>query len=338
MVFSAARARFIAYRLRMKQDVLADVLQTLRVGRAQYGSFQSDRPWAIHVRPSDTVRFYALLGGSCHLELEGETGITLTRGDLVVLPHGTRHTLKGDEQAPLACHESVLEHTWSPRNAHGGPPTAASDRRELIRLVSGRFTFEEPYHRHWWTLLPSVITMQNRSHTLPWLESTLRFIESESDARRPGAQTVVSRLTDLLVLQVIREHLTSLQAEGTASSGWLAALVEPQIGTALALLHERPAQAWTVQNLARQVGMSRSAFAARFTRLVGEPPLHYLTRVRMAKAAVLLRDTRSATAEIADRVGYVSDTAFCKAFKRSFGQSPGAYRRMVRVAPSQRAA
>ena len=322
----------------MTQDVLTDVLQTLRVGRAQYGSFQSDRPWAVHVRPSDTVRFYALLAGSCLLELEGASGLPLSAGDLVVLPHGTRHTLKGDQQSPVACHESVLEHTWRTSPAQLGSPAGASGAGEFIRLVSGRFNFEEPHHKHWWTLLPSVVAMRNRAHTLPWLESTLRFIESESDAQRPGAQTVVSRLTDLLVLQVIREHLTSLEAQDTASSGWLSALVEPQIGAALALLHERPAQAWTVQNLARQVGMSRSAFAARFTRLVGEPPLHYLTRVRMAKAAVLLRDTRSATAAIADSVGYVSDTAFCKAFKRAFGQSPGAYRRMAKAAPSQRAA
>ena len=183
---------------------------------------------------------------------------------------------------------------------------------------------------HWWALLPNVVVVRTGANTLPWLESTLAFITDEAQSSRAGSQTLVGRLSDLLVLHVLRTHLMTL--DGTLGSGanWLAALAEPQVGGALALIHAHPAQAWTVCSLARKVGMSRSAFAARFTRLVGEPPLHYLTRLRMQAAAELLRDTGASTAEIAERVGYLSDTAFCKAFKRAFAQSPGSYRRMVK--------
>src|SRR5690606_29215555 len=202
-------------------------------------------------------------------------------------------------------------------------------------LVSGRIAFVQSGHQHWWPLLPPLMAMRGRSHALPWLESTLRFIASEADSGQLGAESLVTRLTDLLVLQVIREHLVNLDASSLQAPSWLAALSEPQIGAALALLHERAGQAWTVAALARCVGMSRSAFAARFVRLVGEPPLYYLTRVRMQKAAAMLRDGWVSTAQIAESVGYVSDTAFCKAFKRAFGQSPGAYRRQVKPgAPS----
>jgi transcriptional regulator GlxA family with amidase domain len=178
-----------------------------------------------------------------------------------------------------------------------------------------------------------------QANSLPWLESTLDFIAVEAQARRPGSQTLIGRLSELLVLHVIRTHLTTLDgALNTSSNNWLAALTEPQVGAAVALLHTDPARAWTVGCLARKVGMSRSAFAARFTRLVGQPPLHYLTRIRMQLAAELLRGSGVGTAQIAERVGYVSDTAFCKAFKRAFGQAPGAYRRVVAKAPLASAA
>jgi transcriptional regulator GlxA family with amidase domain len=208
----------------------------------------------------------------------------------------------------------------------------------LPELVSGRIRFQQENYRHWWELLPSTVFARRQAESMKWLEATLGFVTSEANAQRPGGQTLVSRLTDLLVLHVIRSHLATLDGAAAGGPRWLTALADPQMGAALALLHQKLAQPWTVRGLARQVGMSRSAFAARFTRLVGEPPLHYLTRLRMQKAAGLLRGSLASTTQVAEQVGYVSDTAFCKAFKRAFGKSPGSFRRAEKGAAQSKAA
>jgi AraC-like DNA-binding protein len=155
----------------------------------------------------------------------------------------------------------------------------------------------------------------------------LQFIAWEVAAGKPGAHTVVSRLADILFIQIVRGYLAGLPEDAT---GWLGALKDQQIGAALTLIHQNPERDWTVLALAEQVAMSRSAFAARFNRIVGEPPLHYLTRWRMQKAAGLLREGQASLAEIAEQVGYDSEAAFSKAFKRAIGSAPGAYRRAAR--------
>ena len=327
----------------MTQDVLTDVFQTLRVSGAQYARFEAHAPWAVDVRSGGVVRFYAVLAGDCRLEVQGSAPVTLAPGDLVVLPHPVRHTLRAGASVAggATTHSIYPESVFEPQGLSALTRSLRSvshDGALSNSIVSGRFSFEESARQHWWPLLPSVIAVRDRAHTLPWLESTLRFIASEADLQRPGTQTLVMRLTDLLVFQVIREYLAAAAPQDSQSPSWLSALSEPQIGGALALLHETPQEAWTVARLARKVGMSRSAFAARFVRLVGEPPLHYLTRLRMQKAAALLRDGWDATAGVAEQVGYVSDTAFCKAFKRAFGQSPGAYRRAAKNTPEPQAA
>lgn len=161
---------------------------------------------------------------------------------------------------------------------------------------------------------------------MQWLEANLQFVASEMASGLPGAQTVVSRLADILFVQAIRAYLAE---SGARSKGWLRGLLDPQIGHALALMHQRPEAPWTVQSLAADVGMSRSAFAARFTDLVEESPLVYLTRWRMSRASTLLRGT-SGIAEVATKVGYDAESAFSKAFKRWMGKAPGAYRRARR--------
>jgi AraC-like DNA-binding protein len=323
----------------MQQDAFADVFQSLRVNWAEYGWFAAGCPWAVSVRASNSIRFYAVLQGDCSLQLSSENRLALTTGDLVVLPHGAAHTLHDPSTTSSGDCEAVRD------IADAAQPAMTLPRPEIVtdsqgaRLVSGRLGFDHSHPMHWWSLLPSVVMATAQANSLPWLESTLDFIAVEAQARRPGSQTLIGRLSELLVLHVIRTHLTTLDgALNTSSNNWLAALTEPQVGAALALLHTDPARAWRVGCLARKVGMSRSAFAARFTRLVGQPPLHYLTRIRMQLAAELLRGSGVGTAQIAERVGYVSDTAFCKAFKRAFGQAPGAYRRVVAKAPLASAA
>src|SRR6187399_322386 len=248
----------------MTQDVLTDVFQTLRVSGAEYARFESHSPWAVDVRSVGVVRFYAVLAGDCRLELGDDTPLMLSPGDLVVLPHPVPHTIRSGASAHSMYPESVLESQGlsgllGSSGSSGSSGLSLSGLPGLSRpgrlapnedpashcIISGRFSFEQSARQHWWPLLPSVIAVRGRAHTLPWLESTLRFIASESDSQRPGTQTLVTRLTDLLMFQVIREYLVAAVPQDTGSPSWLAALSEPQIGAALAMLHENPQEVWT---------------------------------------------------------------------------------------------
>jgi AraC-like DNA-binding protein len=157
-----------------------------------------------------------------------------------------------------------------------------------------------------------------------WIESSFRFAVSEIAAGRIGSATVITKLSELLFVEAVSQFVASLPAE---RRGWLAGLRDPQIGRALALLHARATDEWTAETLALEVGMSRSVFAERFTSLVGHPPMHYLALWRMHLAAQQLREGHGSVAQIAFEVGYGSEAAFSRAFKRQFGTSPGIWRR-----------
>jgi AraC-like DNA-binding protein len=159
-----------------------------------------------------------------------------------------------------------------------------------------------------------------------WLDAILQLLAVETALEQPGTETVVSRLTDILFVRALRTHLASLP-EG--SQGWLRALKDPPMATALHLLHEQPEQPWTVEGLAERLAMSRSAFAARFKELVGEPPMSYLTRWRLQKAAHRMLEGDATLASIARAVGYETESAFGKAFRRHFGVTPGDYRKQT---------
>jgi AraC-like DNA-binding protein len=304
-------------------DVLTDVLETVRVGAACYGRVDAAAPWGIGVSAdSENAKFHVVLSGQCYLEVEGQTEpVRLSGGDLVALPHGHAHALRDELDTsvqPLSelvsgcgkCHGSAI--------AIGGSGTTTT-------LVSGSFRFEDRRNNPLLSVLPPLIVLPGElGRNVHWLEATLRFIACEAASGRPGAQTVVSRLADVLFIQIVRGYLASLPV---GESGWLGALGDNQIGTSLGHIHQNPELNWTVQSLAAKVGMSRSAFASRFARLVGEPPLAYVTRWRMQKAAGLLRQSSATLADIAERVGYDSEAAFSKAFKRAVGSAPGAYRR-----------
>jgi len=161
------------------------------------------------------------------------------------------------------------------------------------------------------------------SQLVPWLQATVEWVESEASANRAGAETVIARLSEILFIQALRAF-TSAHNDG--SIGWIKALHDPQIGRVLALIHSQPQTQWTLAALAAQVGLSRTAFTTKFRQLVGEPPLRYITRWRLTKAAAYLRTGTGKLTEIARLVGYDSEVALSKAFKRTFGIAPGAYR------------
>jgi len=161
-------------------------------------------------------------------------------------------------------------------------------------------------------------------NTATWLQATVSQVLEELDSSRAGAQAVVTRLADILFIKAVRTYFE--QNFDTAQYGWLAAIRDPHIGPALAQLHARPEEAWTVAFLARRVALSRSLFAEKFAQLVGEPPLHYLKRLRLNRAAIRLRSTNDKLSAIAADAGYESAAAFTKAFKRQLGKTPGEYR------------
>jgi AraC-like DNA-binding protein len=307
-------------------DVLTDVLETVRVGAACYGRVEAAAPWGIGVdADEEDAKFHVVLSGECWLDVEGQEPIHLSGGDLVAVPHGHAHTLRDVPGSPIRpltdlittpsgkCQSSIIT---------GGDGASAT-------LVTGSFHFEDRRNNPLLSVLPPVIVLPGEmSRNVHWLEPTLKFIACEAASGRPGAQTVVSRLADVLFIQIVRGYLATLPP---GASGWLGALGDSQIGAALGLIHQSPELDWTVQSLAARVAMSRSAFASRFARLVGEPPLAYVTRWRMQKAAGLLRQSSSTLAEIAERVGYDSEAAFSKAFKRAVGSAPGAYRRAAKA-------
>ena len=166
---------------------------------------------------------------------------------------------------------------------------------------------------------------------MEWIQSTLRFMAAEAKELRPGGETVITRLSDILVIQAIRSWI---EEDPAAQTGWLGALQDKHIGRAIALIHRDPARAWTVASLSNEVAMSRSAFAARFTELVGEPVMHYAARWRMHVALTWLKEDDAGLADLANRLGYQSEAAFSRAFKRFIGISPGAVRRNGDATPS----
>jgi AraC-like DNA-binding protein len=313
-------------------DVLTDVLETVRVVAACYGRLEATAPWGIRVRPGEDAKFHVVLEGRVRLLVDGVAEpIELSAGDIVALPHGHAHSLMDDPAVPdnLAVTAQPLEELLVCRPRGDNSVLRVGGGGQSSTIVSGRFRFEDRRNNPLLSVLPPVITLRGEmGKSVRWLEPTLRFIACEAQSGRPGSQTVIARLADVLFIQLVRGHLASLPLNG---SGWLGALADAQIGAALGHIHQNPEQDWTVQSLASKVAMSRSAFASRFMRLVGEPPLSYVTRWRMQKAAGMLRDGKQTLAEVAAQVGYDSEAAFSKAFKRAVGSAPGAYRRALRA-------
>lgn len=303
-------------------DVLTDVIDSLRLTSSLYCRTELSAPWGMELAQSEAAHFHVVEQGTCSLWLSDDgTAIALKGGDLVVLPHGRGHllvdhprtaTLPLDRLAPS--HQSGAY----PLVRHGGGGT-------VTRMICGSFRFQRRATHPLLALLPPLIHVRGQQGRVqPWLEPTLRFLADESHGQLPGARTIITRLTDIIFVQAVRAWLSELpEGEG----GWLGALRDHQIGPALAQIHREPSAPWTVASLAEQAAMSRSAFASRFTRLVGEPPMAYAVRWRMHLAAIWLRDDDLDLSEIARRAGYESEPAFSKAFKRHHGVSPGAFRR-----------
>jgi AraC-like DNA-binding protein len=303
-------------------DPLGEALHFLRMSGTFYCRSEMTAPWALALPPRQgCLSFHVVTSGRCWLEVEGAEGRQLQPGDLALVPHGEGHRLASEPGAPAPRIDELRHEHVSDRYAilrHGGGGAATS-------LVCGAVRFDHPAAHHLVKLLPRMIHVEaSSSPQMEWMQSTLRLMAAEAKALRPGGETVITRLADILVIQAIRSWI---EEDPAAQTGWLGALQDRQIGRAIALIHRDPARAWTVSSLASEVAMSRSAFSARFTELVGEPAMQYVTRWRMHVAMTWLKEDDAGLADLAGRLGYQSEAAFSRAFKRFIGVAPGAVRR-----------
>ncbi len=301
-------------------DALSEVLKTVHLENINCRRFELSAPWGVGFSSFDGVAFFAMIRGSCWLEVEGLPALLpLVGGDLVVLPKGQKHALRDEPASSLV--EFGSSRGISQECLHLGSGGLTTS------VVHGWFRLEQVAAEPLLTALPRLIVVRGEDkRAVEWLETTMQFIAYETAFVRPGRDTVISYLAGILFVQAVRFYTMSQEFGGRC---WLRALTHPDIGVALGLIHQSPDQPWTVALLAERVGMSRSAFAAEFRQLVGEPPLQYLTRWRMHKAASLLRLGQASLAQIAHLVGYESEAAFSKAFKRWMNHSPGSYRQTI---------
>lgn len=298
-------------------DVLADLLGVALLTRALYKPIECGAPWGMRVPAKRRATFYLVARGSAILEVDGERQHTLSAGDVAILPHGAAHTLRDatTTRPEPVCDGNACAARKTGRLGGSGARTS---------LIAGFFELgarEPPLLEG----MPRLLTLSATDPSAPpQLSTVVQLIVRESASPGPASAIVLQRLADVLFVNALRA--AAVRSETCKHRG-LAALGDPAIRDALAIIHAHVGHRWSVASLAARVGLSRSGFAARFAELVGDPPLQYLARWRMARAAELLRDTREGVAEIAARVGYESVPSFNKAFKRWQGQSPGAFRR-----------
>jgi AraC-like DNA-binding protein len=304
-------------------DPLGEALHFLRMSGTFYCRSELTAPWGLYLPPEPhSLWFHVVNAGRCWLEVDGADPRHLQPGDFALVPHGEGHRLCSEPGTPAPNVETLDYDYASDRYAilrHGGGGAPSS-------IVCGTVRFGHPAGHTLVALLPRTIVIEGAGSPTPeadWMQSTLRLIAAEGREVRPGGEAVITRLSDILVIQAIRSWIAG---DPAGQTGWLGALQDPRIGRALSLVHRDPAQPWSVASLARETAMSRSAFAARFTQLVGEPVMQYVTRWRMQVALDWLQQDDVGVAELAARLGYESEAAFSRAFKRTVGISPGAAR------------
>jgi len=318
----------------VKTDVLSDVLRAVRLTGAVYFDFELSSPWVAEAPPSRTIaatvmpgadrviEYHLIARGSCWGHAIGQEPIRLGQGDLIVFPQGDPHVLSSAPGMRAAPDMAVFARAATPLPLVYELGGGGSDRARVMCCFMG--CDERPFNPLL-SALPSVIHLRARDALTPgeWLTTLVNVAVNESRSGREGGENVLARLSELIFVEAIRRHLESL---GPLEKGWLAGLRDPVVGQALAVLHGEASADWTVESLARASGVSRSVLAERFTEMVGHPPMQYLALWRMQLASRQLIDGGQ-VAEVATAVGYESEAAFSRAFKKVVGQSPATWRR-----------
>jgi len=318
-------------------DDLSALLGRINVRSVVYCLSDLGAPWGFRVDGSATAKFHLVIDGQATLTLDdpGATRVTLAAGELVLLPHGSGHLMqdRGDSPARPLDHilaEGSLDQAGRLDFGGGGPRTS---------LLCGGFELAYGPPEDLLSLLPPLLVLgaagTGGDPWTRWLEPAFLLLRSEGARDAPGATAIMAKIADAFLTEIVRRYLSGLDTITTAMPP--AAARDPAVGTALTLLRSQPGATWTVADLARKVGMSRTAFAARFRRLAGEPPMSYLARVRLGHAAGYLSSTDMTVRQIARLVGYENEASLSKAFRRAFGHAPGDYRRQQLAAHGVRA-
>ena len=319
-------------------DVLSDVLRSVRLTGAVYFDFELSSPWVAEAPASHeiasvvmpgaqrVIEYHLIARGACWGHAVGEPPVRLKEGDLIIFPQGDAHVLSSEPGLRASPDMSMYVRPTPPlplvyERGGGGP-----DRTRIVCCFLG--CDERPFNPLL-TALPRTIHLSEGANEAPtgWLGTLLNIAVRESGLARAGRDNILARMSELMFVEAIRRYLEMLPPTHT---GWLAGLRDPVVGQALASLHGNPASAWTVESLARAVGVSRSVLADRFSEMVGHPPMQYLALWRMQLASRLLIEG-GPVAEVAAQVGYESDAAFSRAFKKLLGEAPAAWRRSRRV-------
>lgn len=340
-------------------DVLSDVLRAVRLCGSVFFTAEFSSPWAVNSPNPELLAsivlpdaehmslFHIVTEGQCLVECGACTSVALEAGDVVVFPHGHSHTMRSDDNART----TRLDHVLSHPSPDGLPQVSLGGGGRRARLICGYLNCSQRFGPLF-DAMPRMLVVRRRDdyavvetvgggsrevagmpqESSTWLATTLEFTVNEARSARPGNTAMLGRLTELMFVEIIREYMQQLDAD---EQGWLSALRDPYVGKALRLIHENPMRQWTVEALAHEVAASRSALAQRFTRLLGESPIKYLSGWRMHLAKQLLRDRGDNIQAIAERVGYESEPAFNRAFKKATGCPPATWRRTAARASSE---
>ena len=317
-------------------DALSDVLKSVRLEGGVYRDAEFSAPWCVEAKYGlETVSgqlagaehimfFHFLIEGRCKVRLaQGGETFEAESGDFVLFPQDDKHILGTDLRLPAIATDTLLEPEALARG--GLVPLKAGGGGEVTRFVCGYVACSRSVCRPLFEALPRAVRIPiGDGPASTTLRELLHLGVRETSSASPGSASMLAKLSELMLVEALRRYVEMLPPEG---KGWLAGVRDAQVGRALALLHHDPNRGWTVDELAREVALSRSALAERFTSLVGEPPMQYLMRWRLALAAHMLRSGRDAIIHIAERSGYESEAAFSRAFKREFGLPPAGWRR-----------
>ncbi len=317
----------------MIDDALSDVLRAVRLKGAVFFDVDAGAPWAAEapaacvVGPSimpgvdHVIEYHVVAKGECFATLLGGAGETvrLEAGDIVAFPQGDPHVMSSK---PGMRAEPDIESHCAPRPGGLPIPIRVGDGDVRARLMCGFLGCDARPFNPLISALPWMIRIQSNGDE-EWMQRLLMFAKMESAERRAGGASMLARLGEIMFIDLVRRHLVGLTAE---DANWLAGLKDRQIGKALNVLHAAPGEDWTLERLAKETGMSRSTLAERFTHYVGRPPMQYLTLWRMQLASEMLIDGDASMAQIASRIGYESEAAFSRAFKRTAGVAPGEWR------------
>jgi len=318
-------------------DVLSEVLKTVKLQGALFFNGEFSAPWSVRAVPRALARHFAphsehvieyhfLMEGRARVRLESGGSVALTAGDIVMIPHGDRHVIENGSPTATVDDTGNLGEVL----AQGLKLWRLGGGGETTRFVCGYMACEPRLSQVFLSGLPPVFKVNIRNDASGrWLEDSIRFSVDHADMPRAGGEAVLAKLSEVLFVETLRAYIAHLPPEQT---GWLAGARDAEVGKTLALMHRSPAHPWTIASLAKEVGVSRSVLAERFRHYLSEPPMAYLTHWRLQLGRQMLSSTSYSVAQIAAEVGYESEAAFNRAFKREFTVPPARFRSQSRAA------